>query len=197
MSLVDFVVEIHDQLEESGLAHAFGGALALAYVAEPRGTIDVDLNVFSPAEDLPAVLGVLARLDLAPELAPEQRMPAAGIRLRRAADPYPLDLFLSLDAGYDEIARRCVVQPFGPEGHPLPFLSAEDLAVFKLSFGRDKDWVDLKAMAQARPSLDMTYVERQLLHLRGPTMHPRLARLRHLLRDASGRPEIPHEAGPA
>ena len=113
-------------------------------------------------------------------------MPAAGIRLRRSSDPFPLDLFRSLDAAYDEIARRCVLQPFGPGQQRLPFLSAEDLAVFKLSFGRDKDWVDLQAMARARPDLDVAYVERQLLHLRGPTMHPRLARLRQLLRDASG-----------
>ena len=185
MSLVDFVVEIHDQLERSAVPHAFGGALALAYVADPRGTIDVDLNVFSPDGGLPAVLEVLAGLDLQPELAPDQWMPMAGIRLRRAADPYPLDLFPPLDDSYDEIARRCVVAPFGPERRPLPFLSAEDLALFKLSFGREKDWVDLRAMALGRPDLDVAYVERQLLRLRGAHMHPRLARLRRLLREAS------------
>lgn len=50
----------------------------------------------------------------------------AGIRLRRDSDPCPLDLFLSLDEGYDEIARRRIVQPFGPNQPALPFLSAEE-----------------------------------------------------------------------
>lgn len=182
MSLVDFVVEVHGELLRSGLAHAFGGALALAYVADPRGTIDVDVNVFSPVDDVQTVLGVLARIQLRPELAGDHWTAMAGIRLRRAADLYPLDVFLSLDERYDEIAQRCIVQPFGPDRLPLPFLSAEDLAVFKLSFSRDKDWVDLRAVARARPDLDVGYVERQLLHLRGPTMLPRI---------------VPHRAAPA
>lgn len=185
MSLVDFVVEIHEELDRSGLLHAFGGALALAYVADPRGTIDVDVNVFSPFDDAPAVLEVLARLGLRPEQPSDSWMPMAGIRLRRTADPYPVDLFLSLDGSYAEIAQRRVVQPFGPARLALPFLSAEDLALFKLSFSRDKDWVDLRAIARARPDLDIAYVERQVLHLRGPTMHPRVVRLRRLLREAS------------
>ena len=61
-------------------------------------------------------------------------------------------------------------------------MSAEDVVLFKLSFGRDKDWVDLRAIALARPDVDVAYVERQLISLRGPSMHPRIARFRRLLR---------------
>jgi len=64
----------------------------------------------------------------------------------------------------------------------LPFLSAEDLSVFKLSSARPQDWVDLRAIAAARPDLDVDYVERQLVGLRGPTMYARVARLRSFLR---------------
>lgn len=183
MNLVAFVIEVHDVLERGGLAHAFGGALALAHVAEPRGTVDVDVNVFAPAEDAHATVEILAGIDLRPEAAPGLWMPAAGIRLRRAFDPYPVDLFLSLDERYGEIERRRVVHLFGPDRVALPFLSAEDLALFKLSFGRAKDWVDLRAVARSRPDLDVEYIERQLVHLRGPGMYPRIARLRTLLRD--------------
>lgn len=111
-------------------------------------------------------------------------LPIAGIRLRRPADPFPVDLFPTLDAErYTEIERRCVRHPLGDDAHQLPFLSAEDLTVFKLSFGRDKDWVDLRNICRARPALDVDDVERQVLALRGPHMHPRLARLRQLRRD--------------
>ena len=43
------------------IPHAIGGALALAYYAEPRATIDIDLNVFVPPERWEEVVGALAR----------------------------------------------------------------------------------------------------------------------------------------
>lgn len=186
MRFVDFVIEVHRTLARAGLAHAFGGALALAYVAEPRGTVDVDVNVFSPIDGIDAVLGVFAAIDLRPEEARERWVPVAGIRLRSETRPYPVDLFPSLDERYAEIEGRTVELPFGPDRLGLPFLSAEDLALFKLSFGREKDWVDLRSIARSRPDLDAGYVERQLIGLRGPAMHPRLARFRQLLRDGHG-----------
>ena len=63
----------------------------------------------------------------------------------------------------------------------LPFLSPEDLAMFKLSFGRDKDWMDLRQIVRSGLALDVNYIQRQLIELRGPTMYPRLAHLRSLL----------------
>ena len=184
MSLVDLVVDVHRALVAAGQAHAFGGALALAYVAEPRGTVDIDVNVFALASEMDVVLGLFAPLGLTPERPRDEWLPIAGIRLRRSGGPYPVDVFPSLDERYDEIERRCVNHPFGPERLVLPFLSAEDLAVFKLSFGRAKDWVDLRAIARSRPQIDIDYIERQLVGQRGPGMHPRVVRLRALVRNA-------------
>lgn len=186
MTFAEFVVEVHQALSRAGLGHAFGGALALAYVAEPRGTIDVDVNVFAPADDVDVILKAFAPIGLQPQEDRERWVPIAGIRLRRADELYPVDLFASLDEHYSEIERRRVEHPFGAAGARLPFLSAEDLTVFKLSFGREKDWVDLRAIASARRDLDVEYVERQLIGLRGPAMHSRVTRLRRLLREAHG-----------
>jgi len=191
VSLVGLVVDVHRRLSEESLPHAFGGALALAYVAEPRGTVDVDVNVFRPANEIGTILTVLAGIGLQPEREEGNWLPAAGIRVRRSADPYPVDVFPSLDERYAEIEQRRQRHRFGDGGVVLPFLSAEDLALFKLSFGRDKDWMDLRAMATARPDLDVEYVERQLIGLRGPAMYPRLARLRSLLRAAQERAPRP------
>lgn len=183
MTVIGTTLEVHDVLTSAGLSHAFGGALALAYIIEPRGTVDVDVNVFSPAGDLPSVVEVLSAMDLEPEQDPEHWLPAAGVRLRRDSDPVPVDVFPSLDPRYSRVERRCVTHPFGPERRPLPFLSADDLTLFKLSFGRDRDWVDVRRIAGVRPDLDVAYIEDQLVALRGATMYPRLARLRRLLRD--------------
>lgn len=181
MSIIDAVLDVHTLLTRSCPAHAFGGALALAYYAEPRATVDIDVNVFLPEMDCPSVTEALATLGYAPEQEPDRAIPISGIRLRRSTDPFPLDLFLSLDPAYEEIATRVRRWPFGPDRIELPFLSPEDLAVFKLSFGRDKDWVDLRQIVRSGLALDVEYIERQLIALRGPTMYPRLARLRSLL----------------
>lgn len=185
MTLVELALHVHGQLVAEGLPHAFGGAIALAYVADPRGTADIDLNVFVPVDQVDRVIAGLAPLGLRPERSLDEWMPAAGLRLRSPDHPFPVDVFVSLGAAYDEIERRCELRPLGPSRASIPVLSADDLAVFKLSFGRDKDWVDLRAMSRST-ALDLDYIERQVLALRGPTMHPRVARLRATVRTAAG-----------
>lgn len=186
-TLVELILAVHGGFAGSNVGHAFGGALALAYVAEPRGTVDIDVNVFLPVGEIDIVVDALRPLGLEPERELSAWLPVAGIRFRDARHPFPLDVFPSLDTGpYGEIARRCVVHPFGPDAVELPFLSAEDLTMFKLSFGRSKDWVDIQSIIKERRDLDVAYVERQLIGLRGPAMHPRIARLRQMVRIAEG-----------
>src|ERR1700733_9880149 len=82
----------------SGIPHAFGGALALAYYAEPRATIDIDLNVFVPAERFADVATPLAELGAAAD-----DPAAAGIarrdgQVRVMWDETPIDIFFAYDA---------------------------------------------------------------------------------------------------
>src|SRR4029079_9320585 len=49
MNLAERIVALDEALAD--VPHAFGGALALAYYAEPRATVDIDLNLFVPATD--------------------------------------------------------------------------------------------------------------------------------------------------
>jgi len=184
MELVALIVAVHNRLEAADIPHAFGGALALAYVATPRGTVDIDVNVFISPAEIRRVDTALAPLDLTRTPDERSEPPIAGYRYLHAEDPFPVDVFPSLDERYDEISRRRVRHPFGRADDVLPFLSAEDLCMFKLSFGRPQDWVDLDAVAHARPDLDLDYIETQLVGLRGPTMYPRIARLRGLVRSA-------------
>ncbi|MDA8184376.1 MAG: hypothetical protein M0035_08150 [Actinomycetota bacterium] len=193
MPIVDLVVEVHNALDELGMSHAFGGALALAYHAEPRGTDDIDVNVFLPFSERVQFVEAFAATGFSPEGDPEAGPPFGGIRLRRSEDPSPLAVFLSLDESvYGEIESRVLRFPFGADGTSLPFLSAEDLAVLKLSFNRDQDWVDLRRLVEQRGDLDLGYIERQLVALRGPLMYQRTARLRALARNsaAPGTPEL-------
>lgn len=182
MDFVALIVAIHDQFDRADIPHAFGGALALGYVAEPRGTVDIDVNVFLTPDDMNRVTNALAVLGFRPSTPDGDAPPIAGVRFDHPEHPFPVDVFPSLHDRYSHIEQRRKFHPFGRGRDLLPFLSAEDLCVFKLSFSRPKDWVDLQAVVSARPALDIDYIEGQAVALRGPTMYPRVARLRSFLR---------------
>lgn len=184
MSVHDVAIAAHHLLQERDLPHAFGGALALNYYADPRATIDVDVCVFVPWAEGIAGLDMFDPIGFAPRSPVDQAIPVAGIRLHKDGEVAPLDVFFSLDEVYDEIARRVRPMPFGPDRDRLPFLSPEDVVVFKLSFNRDKDWVDVRRVVTDGPDLDVPYIDRMLLAIRGPQMHPHLARLRAMVADA-------------
>ena len=185
MNLTDLVEQAHGLLDQLGIAHAFGGALALGYRSTPRGTGDVDINVFVPFDDGPRVVTAFERLGFRPESDPQDWTPLAGVRLVQEDGWALLDLFFSVDPAYEQVARRSTMEPFGPARILIPVLSAEDLIVFKLSFGRTKDWVDLQTLAEARDDLDLDLIEDVLIALRGPTYYPRVARFRKMVRAAN------------
>ena len=60
LTLAQRILALEDAL--AGVPHAFGGALALAYYAEPRTTVDIDLNVFLPPARYDEIAGKLEKL---------------------------------------------------------------------------------------------------------------------------------------
>ena len=53
-SLSEKILAIDRSLSEASIAHAFGGALALAWCTQrARGTIDIDVNVFTGVDRTP------------------------------------------------------------------------------------------------------------------------------------------------
>jgi hypothetical protein len=146
--LVEKLFTIHDSLTEAGLAHAFGGAIALAYcVEEPRGTRDLDVNIFVETSRVDAVLAALPRAIKA--------KPKAVAELRRDAqarldwDGTPIDVFLKNHPLHDAVAASVVWVRL--EGREVPVLDCASLAIFKAFFDRTKDWADLEAIALATP----------------------------------------------
>jgi len=181
VNVIDLAVSVHDVLDGAGLAHAFGGALALNLYAEPRMTVDVDVSVFVPWEQREAVLPSFEAIGFTPEPTDVPALPVAAIRLRSAEHREHIDVFFALDPGYDQVRDRAVSVPYGPAGEELPFFTAEDVVLFKLSCNRPKDWVDIQSVIRNGPELDDGYIERLLIQLRGPGMYPRIARLRAMV----------------
>lgn len=170
------VVAIHEALSEAGIPHAIGGALALAYYAEPRTTIDVDINVFLPTEHWLEVQNALSPLgvDVAIDLPALERDGQA----RLWWDRNPVDLFFSYDPFHDEMKRAARRVPFAET--TIPILSPEHLAICKAMFDRPKDWLDIEQILVATAPLDLLEIEAWLKTMAGET-NPRLERLREIV----------------
>lgn len=157
---------IADALEVAGFSYAIGGALALAIAGVPRGTADVDVNVFVPEERARDVIGVLAALGI--EIDAEHAVARAerdGMFVGRW-DGMRIDAFLpSIPFAYE--AERTRIRITDTTGWSGWFLSAEALAVFKLLFFRGKDIVDLERLVAVRPELDRSYVRRWIVEMMG------------------------------
>ncbi len=180
MTLPEKLLAIHRSLFDAGLGHAFGGAIALAYwTLDPRGTSDIDVNVFVPAtraED--------AFRSLPEEVAygPDDVV-AAGrdrqVRLWWAGTP--VDLFFDYVPLHASAADNLRMVPF--EDAEIPVLGPVELAVFKAMFDRTRDWADIESMFAAE-TLDMDAVRAGLVALVGDR-DPRLDRLEEALRRAA------------
>ena len=146
-TLAQKVVAIDRALTE--VPHAFGGALALAYYAEPRATIDIDLNVFVRTEDVARVTTPLAALGIAVTPSTTSEVARDG-QARVWWDETPVDLFFSYDPFHEAAHAATIQSPFGST--TIPVLSREHLIVCKAAFDRPKDWIDIQAiLADATP----------------------------------------------
>jgi hypothetical protein len=166
------IVTVHGLLVAANLPHAFGGALALAWCTQrARGTIDIDVNVFVPADRADDVLGALATVVTATVEQREQLTAEGQTRLWWGATP--VDVFLDTTPFHVAVGERVRWELFGDV--ELPFLACRDLAVFKAFFDRTKDWADLEEMSSAG-SLDVDAVVGVLVRYLGGDDH-RIVRL--------------------
>lgn len=157
---------IADALEGAGLSYAIGGALALAIAGVPRGTADVDVNLFVPETKVRDAMEVLATLGIQIDTsAAMARAERDGMFVGRW-DGMRIDVFLpSIPFAHE--AERTRIRVTDAAGWSGWFLSAEALAVFKLLFFRGKDTVDLERLVAVRPELDRTYVRRWIVEMMG------------------------------
>ncbi len=159
---------IEDGMARRRIPHAFGGAIALAYYATPRATIDIDVNVFVDVGAADDVLGVIEGLGGEP-ISPEERVRLDRDEQARVHwEATPIDLFFSYDAFHESCLERRREFPFS-EGQSIHVLSAEDLVIFKVIFDREKDWRDIAEVLFAMSGeFDSDYVEGWAGRILGP-----------------------------
>jgi hypothetical protein len=176
LTLPERVVALEGAL--TAIPHAFGGALALAYYAEPRATIDIDLNVFVPADRYADVAAPLLALGVDADAPDSVAAVARDGQTRVMWDETPIDLFFAYDAFHDAAAKASRVVPFADT--TISILGPEHLVVCKAVFNRAKDWVDVEAMLEADVALDTAEVLRWVGRITGDT-DPRYERIAAVL----------------
>jgi hypothetical protein len=141
--LASRLIEIHDALSAAGLPHAFGGAIALAYCTEePRGTRDLDVNVFVEPELAKDVFAALP--DGVTRSSAELATAETDGQIRLWWQDTPIDIFLNVHPFHGEVARSVREVPFA--GRLVPVVGCTVLAVFKALLSRTKDWADIEEM---------------------------------------------------
>ena len=166
-SAVEAAQLIADALEQANLSYAIGGALALAVAGVPRGTADVDLNVFVPVGDVDQLFSVLQSLGITIDVEfAEAQTREKGMFIGHW-DGMRIDVFLpSIPFAHE--AERTRIQITDADGWTGWFLSSEALAIFKLLFFRGKDVVDLERLvAVSGESFDHAYVRRWMVEMMG------------------------------
>ncbi len=145
--LSELLFAVHDALDRAGIPHAVGGAIALAYCTlDPRGTRDIDVNVFVGPERAREVFAALPEgIEVSGERL-EQLERDGQVRLRSGITP--VDLFLNVLPFHDHVEEHVRQVPF--EGRTIPILSCTALVVFKAMFDRTQDWADIEAMVEAQ-----------------------------------------------
>jgi hypothetical protein len=189
--LAERVVAIETALRDARVPHAFGGALALAFhIAEPRGTRDIDVNVFVEETRAPSVLEVLpggvAWTDRDLQLIEREG------QVRLFWDDTPVDLFFATHRFHRHAGSHVEAVAFA--GATIPILGATELTVFKAFFDRTKDWADIEAMLDAG-TVDTHTALGWLVDVVGGDDH-RVSRLRRLLDRVppEGEPRFPRGA---
>lgn len=146
--LVEKLLAIHEALKAKSLPHAFGGAIALAYcVQEPRGTRDLDVNIFVDAEKAAEVLAALPP-GVRVEDGDVEKVLRDG-QTRLFWDGVPVDVFLNNLPLHEEVANKVLWVDM--RGTQVPVLDCASLVIFKSFFSRTRDWGDIEEVALATP----------------------------------------------
>jgi hypothetical protein len=177
------LLAVHDGLDAADISHAIGGAIALGYcVLEPRGTRDVDVNVFVHPQRARDVFAAMPEGVEVSGLQLEHAERDGQVRLKWGITP--IDLFMSVLPFHDRVESHVRQVPF--EGRTIPVLDCTGLAVFKAMFDRPRDWVDIEAMVEAR-SLDYDEAARWIREMVGDDR--RIEKLAALRADRSSQAE--------
>jgi len=172
-----------EALDDRGQEYALGGAIALAYWAQPRGTLDVDVTLFLPKDKPSEVVWLLQ--DIGCEISASAAVSSLREHsfCRAELDGYRVDVFVPMTPFYEQarLRRKRVVL-----GQRTALVwDAETLTVFKMMFFRRKDLADVEAiLREQKAAFARTWVREHLVDLYG-ARDPRVTQWDELCQEIS------------
>ena len=166
MNAFEVAALLSERLEEEGLDYAIGGALALTAWAIPRDTKDVDLSIFITPGEIDRVFLVMERAGILVDRANAERSIARIGMFTGRMGRTLVDVFIGDHPHFHAMRERKRQLAF-PSGKLHWFVSAEDLCILKLLYGRTKDIADLERLFAGLPDLDVGYIRDWIAMLPG------------------------------
>lgn len=187
LTAVDIARRLADVLERHSVRYAIGGALALAYYAPPRATVDVDINVFVPPhDDMDRLLDILDEAGFeADDRANVAKSAVQDGQFRGRVAGIRVDVFVPAIQFYADLAVHTRRVPM--LDRPIEILGPEDLLTLKMMFFRRKDLADVEAVLRSSAdAIDVAVVRAALIELVGED-DDRVTEWDKILEDVSGR----------
>ncbi|MEO8494487.1 MAG: hypothetical protein ABI614_05430 [Planctomycetota bacterium] len=154
------------KLAAGGCDYAIGGAIALGYWAEPRGTMDVDFTLFLAPDKPGECVWLLQELGCELSVADALRSLNEHGFCRASFDGLRVDVFLPTIPFYEDARLRRRLVELGEQ--EILIWDAETLAVFKMMFFRSKDMVDVEQILRIQAAaLDCDWIRERLIEIYG------------------------------
>lgn len=148
-------------LEDRGVRYLVVGGLAVVVVGEPRTTADADAVVFVSPDEAEALISAAASAGFTLDAQVERERLARTGTIRLRSGYFQFDLITASLPFEDQALARANWHTL--LGMRLPFPTPEDLILFKVLAGRDKDLLDATGVARRHHDhLDTAYLERTL-----------------------------------
>jgi len=162
----DIAEQLAKKLSERGQEYALGGAVALSYWAEPRGTMDVDLTLFLSIQKPSEVVWLLGEIGCIVSATNAIASIQEHGFCQAEFDSFRIDVFLPTIPFYEQARSRRRKVSLGNQQAMV--WDAETLAVFKMMFFRRKDIADVEAILHnQQASFDRHWVRENLIEIYG------------------------------
>lgn len=171
-------------LKPLGVPYAVIGGVAVIVRGVPRHTDDLDLTIWAPDLRIEDLLQRFAAAGITPRVADALDFAIAHqILLLKHASGTELDVSLAWLPFELEAMQRASVEAL--RGVPMPVAQAEDLVIYKVLAGRERDWADTRRLLeQHRASMNIDRIVEVVQQLTLAMEQPeRLDQLQSLLRE--------------
>ena len=173
--------DIAAALDAVGCEYAIGGAIALGFWAEPRGTLDINVTLFLPPDQPSNCVRTLQKINC--EVKADQAIPSLAEHGFCQVEFHGrrIDVFLPIVPFYDHARNRRKVVRLGNQS--IKIWDAETLCVFKMMFFRRKDLADVEQLLRMQGGqFDRVWVLERLTELYG-SRDPRISQWQELVRE--------------